>query len=366
MVKLQIQNHNEEVLKMNKSYLYGRSFKKLLVMFTILLLICFVFCISIYAQSAGQIEIKKRIQIINPRPLFSLRLRLEKGDRASYLPGERIALSFESTKDAYVTIYQYDSGGRVKVIFPNQLSPHNFVRGGRLYQVENTISLDSGFGTGYIQGFATARPLLMVDRLQVIRDKDFPIISFNFVDFTNNLRNSLSKITPENWISGNILEYQVIQPYYASERVGRVMAISFPQGAEVYLDNQYQGASPKRIEDVQTGQHLIEFVLPGYEIWSKTIIVTSNSTAQIEAHLVPVEYYGDISLTCDQADGMVFIDGMEFGRTTLRGPFTISDIKEGYHELTVIKQGYRTWTQIVKVLGGEVLPVSIYLSKSNF
>jgi len=351
---------------MNTSLFYRKSIKRLLIIFSIFFLVYFAFGISVYAQSTGQTEIKKNIQIINPRPVFSLRLRLEKGDRANYIPGERIALSFESTKDAYVTIYQYDSEGRVKIIFPNQSNPHNFVRGGHLYQVEGMIALDSGLVPGYIQGFATARPLLMRDRYPDIQAKDYPIISFSLRDFTINLNGLLNQLTPENWVSSNILEYQVVRPYYVSEKVGRVMAISIPRGAEVYLDHEYQGVSPKRIEDIRTGQHLLEFVMPGYEIWGKTITVSSNRTTQMEANLVPVEYYGKISLTCDQPNATIFIDGREYTRTALKGTVTISDIKEGYHELTVIKEGYRTWTQIVKVLGGEALPVYVYLSKSTF
>jgi hypothetical protein len=358
---------------MNTSHFYRKSIKRLLFILPIFVLICFAFCISSYAQSIGQTEFKKNIQLINPHPVFSLRLRLEKGDSASYVPGERIALSFESNKDAYVTIYQYDSEGRVKIIFPNQSNIHDFVRGEHLYQVEGMIPLDSGFGPGYIQGFATTRPLLMVrdrDRYPDILAKEFPVISFKFGDFTISLRNLLNQQTPENWVSSDILEYQVVRPHYVSERVGRVMAISFPRGAEVYLDNEYQGISPKRIEDIQTGQHLLEFVMPGYEIWSKTITVSSNRTTQMEANLVPVESYGEISIICDQPNALVFIDGIEYGKTNApKGTFIISDIKEGYHELTVMKPGsqeYRTWTQTVKVLGGETLPIYVSLSKSNF
>ncbi|MDP2945578.1 MAG: PEGA domain-containing protein [Atribacterota bacterium] len=357
---------------MNKSYFNRKLMNRWLFILPILLLVCFAFGISVYAQSAGQTEFKKNIQLINPHPVFSLRLRLEKGDSASYVPGERIALSFESNKDAYVTIYQYDSEGRVRIIFPNQSNIHDFVRGERLYQVEGMIPLDSGFGPGYIQGFATTRPFLMMrdrERYPDILAKEFPVISFKFGDFTINLSNLFSQQPPENWVSSNILEYQVVRPHYVSEKVGRVMAISFPQGAEVYLDHGYQGISPKRIEDIQTGQHLLEFVMPGYEIWSKTITVSRNRTTQMEANLVPVESYGEISIICDQPNALVFVDGIEYGKTALKGTFTISDIKEGYHELTVMKPGsqnYRTWTQIVKVLGGETLPIYVSLSKSNY
>lgn len=320
---------------MNKSYFNRKLMNRWLLILPILLLVCFSFSISVYAQSAGQTEFKKNIQLINPRPVFSLRMRLEKGDSASYVPGERMVLSFESTKDAYVTIYQYDSEGRVKIIFPNQSNPHNFARGEHLYQVEGMIlPLDSGFGPGYIQGFATTRPLLMVrdNRYPDILAQEFPVISFKLGDFTISLRNLFSQQHPENWVSSNILEYQVVRPHYVSERVGRVMAISFPRGAEVYLDHGYQGISPKRIEDIQTGQHLLEFVMPGYEIWSKTITVSSNNTTQVEAHLVPgEEVYGEISLTCDMPNASVFVDGIEIGKTTApKGTFIISNIEEEY------------------------------------
>jgi len=357
---------------MNISYFNRKSIKRTLFILSIFLLVCFAFSISVYAQSIGPIEFKKNIQLINPRPVFSFSLRLEKGDSPSYVPGERMDLSFKSTKDAYVTIYQYDSEGRVIIIFPNQSNPHNFVRGEHLYQVEDVIlPLDSAFGPGYIQGFATTRPLLMVrdNRYPDILAKEFPVISFKLGDFSINLRGLLSQQPPESWVSSDILEYQVVRPHYVSERVGRVMAISFPRGAEVYLDHEYQGISPKRIEDIQTGQHLLEFVMPGYEIWSKTITVSRNRTTQAEANLVQVEYYGEISLTCEQPNALVFVDGIEYGKTPPKGTLVIRDIKEGYHELTVMKPGsqnYRTWTQTVKVLGGETLPIYVSLSKSNY
>ncbi|HZK40134.1 MAG TPA: PEGA domain-containing protein [Atribacterota bacterium] len=356
---------------MNKSYFYRRSIKQWVFIFFVLLIVYCSFSISVFAQSIGHIELLKSIQLINPHPVFSLNLRLEKGESASYVPGERMVLSFESTKDAYVTIYQYDSEGRVIIIFPNQSNPHNFVRGEHLYQVSDLIlPLESGFGPGYIQAFATTRPLLMLrdNRYPDLMVKEFPIISFKLGDFTINLRSIFNQQPPQNWVSSNTLEYQIVRPHYVSEKVGRVVAISTPKGAEVYLDNEYQGISPKRVEDVRTGQHLLEFIMPGYETWDKTITISSNKTTQMEANLVPVDSYGEISLTCDQPNALVFVDGIEYGKTAKKGTFIISNIKEGYHELTVMKPGsqeYRTWTQTVRVLGGETLPIYVFLTKSN-
>ena len=233
---------------MKTSHFYRKLIKRLLIILPIFLLVCFTFGLSVYAQSTGPTEINKSIQLINPRPVFSLKLQLDKGDSASYVPGERMTLSFKSSKDAYVTIYQYDPEGRVKIIFPNQSNSHDFVRAEHLYQVEGLIlPLDSGFGPGYIQAFATIRPLLMVrdNRYPDILAQEFPVISFSLGDFTINLRNLLHQQPPESWVSSNILEYQVVQPRYVSEKVGSVMAISFPQGAEVYLCLLYTSPSPR-------------------------------------------------------------------------------------------------------------------------
>jgi hypothetical protein len=351
---------------MNANHLKNNFLKRLIIVIPIVLLLCFILCITAFTQTTGQAETKKSIEIINPRPVFSLRLNTVKGDRANYTPGERMSLSFQSSKDAYVTIYQYDYEGRVRVIFPNQSNPLNFVRGGRMYQVENIIPPDSQFGPGYIQGFATTRPLLMRDRYPEVFTKEQPVISFNLGDFTVNIRGLLNQLSTADWVSSNIIDYQVVRPHYASQNVGRVMAISFPSGAEVYLNNQYYGTTPKRIEDIRTGQHTLEFVMPGYEPWIKTITVSVNRTTQIEANLVPIEAYGRITVTSNQASAIVYIDGREHGKTALRGSFTISNIREGYHELTVIKEGCYTWTQTIRVFGGETLPVYASLFPLDF
>ena len=85
-----------------------------------------------FAQSPSPEEIEKvkSIQIINPRPAFSLRLWLDNERGATYAPGEKIKISFQASQDSFITLYNYDTEGRVKIIFPNQYSPHNFVRAG--------------------------------------------------------------------------------------------------------------------------------------------------------------------------------------------------------------------------------------------
>jgi len=71
-----------------------------------------------FAQSPEEIEKMKSIQIINPQPAFSLRLWLDKERGTTYAPGERIKIFFQASRDSFVTLYNYDTEGRVKILLP--------------------------------------------------------------------------------------------------------------------------------------------------------------------------------------------------------------------------------------------------------
>ncbi|MEN6443661.1 MAG: PEGA domain-containing protein [Methanoregula sp.] len=67
---------------------------------------------------------------------------------------------------------------------------------------------------------------------------------------------------------------------------GTLYLTSSPQGAEVYLDNQYQGSTPVTIPNVEPGNHTLEYRSSGYMSWSAMITVTPG-TSQIFAALAP-------------------------------------------------------------------------------
>ncbi|HUT39192.1 MAG TPA: PEGA domain-containing protein [Methanoregula sp.] len=67
---------------------------------------------------------------------------------------------------------------------------------------------------------------------------------------------------------------------------GTIQLSSSPSGAEVYLDNQYQGSTPGTITNVEQGNHTLEFRYPGYQSWSAGISVPSG-TSHFFAALAP-------------------------------------------------------------------------------
>jgi len=316
-----------------------------------------------FAQSPSpeEVEKMKSIQIINPHPPFSLRLWLDKERGATYVPGEKIKISFQASRDSFVTLYNYDTEGRVKIIFPNRYSPHNFVRAGQINSVEGLIDTHTRPGMEHIQGFATTRPILIGDKEKNLISKEFmPEISKNYRTFTNIIKGIIISMPSTAWTSSNILSYMVrsiTSPTY----YGRIIATSHPQGAKVYLDNVYKGVTPLNLERISAGQHQIKLAMAGYQDWSSYVSVSPSRTATVSADLVPFPAYGSISISCNQSSAKIFLDGTYIKRTYSTKSVLLEDIEKGYHELLITKTGYKDWSKKVYVSSSKTMKVVVNL-----
>jgi len=314
-----------------------------------------------FAQSPEEIEKMKSIQIINPQPAFSLRLWLDKERGTTYAPGERIKIFFQASRDSFVTLYNYDTEGRVKIIFPNRYSPHNFVRAGEVNSVEGLIDPHTRPGIEYIQGFATTRPILIGDKEKNLISKEFmPEISKNYRTFTNTIKGIIISMPPTAWTSSNILSYTV-RPITPPTYYGRIVATSYPQGAKVYLDNVYKGVTPLNLDRVTAGQHQIKLVKTGYQDWSSYVSVSPSRTTTVSADLVPFPAYGSISVYCNQRNARIYLDGSYQKRTSANKSVEIKKVRGGYHELLITKDGYQDWIRTIMVTANQTYMVSAYL-----
>jgi hypothetical protein len=64
----------------------------------------------------------------------------------------------------------------------------------------------------------------------------------------------------------------------SSQEKGTLQLTSSPSGAQMYLDNQYQGSTPNTITNVEPGNHTLEFRYPGYQSWSTPILVSPGTS----------------------------------------------------------------------------------------
>ena len=349
---------------MLKGMFFLKKRKILTCIFTTLILSLCLTVIGVnFAQSPEEIEKMKSIQIINPQPVFSLRLWLDKERGATYAPGERIKISFQASRDSFVTLYNYDTEGRVKIVFPNQYMRNNFVRAGEVKSIEGVINPRTRPGIEYVQGFATTRPILLSDREKDLISKEFmPEISKDFKNFTKTIKGIIISLPPTSWVSSNLLTYMV-RPITPPTYYGRIIATSHPQGAKVYLDNTYKGITPLNLDRVTAGQHWVKLVMAGYQDWSRYVLVSPSRTTTVSADLIPLPAYGSISISCNQSNAKIFLDGTYKKRTSLTKPVVLKGVKEGFHELTVIKDGFRTWVEDVWVYTGETVSIYVTMTK---
>ncbi|MBE9542017.1 MAG: PEGA domain-containing protein, partial [Proteobacteria bacterium] len=277
-------------------------------------------------------------------PPFSLRLWLDKERGATYAPGEKIKISIQASRDSFVTLYNYDTEGRVKVIFPNRYSPDNFVRAGQIHSVEGLIDQHTRPGIEYVQGFAATRPIFIGDKEKNLISKEFmPEISKDFKKFTITIKSIVVSLPPTAWTSSNILSYMV-RPITPPIFYGRIIATSHPQGAKVYLDNVYKGVTPLNLDRVTAGQYRIKLVMAGYQDWSSNVSVSPSRTTTVSADLVPLPVYGSISISCNQSSARIFLDGTYIKRTYSTRSVLLEDVEKGYHELLITKTGYKDWS----------------------
>ena len=325
-----------------------------------------------FAQSPSpeEVEKMKSIQIINPHPPFSLRLWLDKERGATYAPGEKIKISFQASRDSFVTLYNYDTEGRVKIIFPNQYSPDNFVRAGQIHSVEGLIDPHTRPGIEYVQGFATTRPIFIGDKEKNLISKEFmPEISKDFKNFTITIKGIIVSLPPTVWTSSNLLSYTVrpTAPPTPPTYYGRIIATSHPQGAKVYLDNVYKGVTPLNLDRVTTGQHRVKLVMAGYQDWSSYVSVSPSRTTTVSADLIPLPVYGSISVYCNQGNARIYLDGNYQKRTYANKSVELKNVEQGYHELMITKDGYQKWVSTILVTANQTHMVSAYLvSEINY
>jgi len=284
------------------------------VLVALTLLLCFVIIGVGYCQSPSPQEAAKMksIQIINPRPPFSLKLWLDQEGRATYQAGERIVILFQASQDSFVRIYGYDSEGRVKIIFPNQYSPHDFVRAGETKSIEGIIDADTRPGLEYVQGFATTRSITFSPREEDLISKQFmPEISPDYNKYTQTIRGIIASIPPTAWTSSNLLSYMVRPIPPPPTNYGRIIVHSKPNKVKVYLDNNYQGTTPLNLDRINPGQHRISFVMDGYRDQIENVSVSPSRTTTVSANLVPIPEYGkgSISVYCNQDRANIYLDG---------------------------------------------------------
>ncbi len=118
-----------------------------------------------YAQKRPRTDATESTRKIVPQPRERINVELwfDKYCGASYDQREKIIISFRTTTDGYVTIYDIDTRGNVSILFPNKHYPDNFVRGNQVYTMPNPsydydLIVEGPEGIEYVDAVASSDP----------------------------------------------------------------------------------------------------------------------------------------------------------------------------------------------------------------
>jgi hypothetical protein len=80
----------------------------------------------------------------------------------------------------------------------------------------------------------------------------------------------------------------------------------------------------------------------------------------VSAYLVPeINYNGSIAVYCNVSGAKIFVNGIYKAVTSSSQPKILEELKEKEYEITLIKDGYRTWVEDTWVYAGKT--TSLYV-----
>jgi len=96
-------------------------------------------------------------------PLIDARVWFDRGSNEALDPGQRVRVYYRTSEDAYVAVFQIDTDGFTRLVFPESPRQNHYVRGGRDYRLLFPRSpywqVDDAPGVGYYFIVASAAPL---------------------------------------------------------------------------------------------------------------------------------------------------------------------------------------------------------------
>jgi hypothetical protein len=194
-----------------------------------------------------------------------------------------------------------------------------------------------------------------------------------------------SETTP--WVFTNVLpgyhtveiDYPGYQPYITSVYVdmgsspeidaslvplktyGSMFIDSTPQGADVYVDGNYEGTSPVTVAGIAEGPHQVELHLAGYDVLTRTVSVVAGQGSTMNLAMAPYSsssQYGSIDISSDVPGALVYLDGTYKGSTMSGNTFSIISVTPGSHTLLLHVPGYTDFTRSVQVSSGQIATVN--------
>lgn len=120
----------------------------------------------------------------------------------------------------------------------------------------------------------------------------------------------------------------------ATPALGALTITSYPDGAQVQLDNAVMGIAPQNIDSISPGVHNVTVSKAGYAPETRSVTVAARNRANLLVRLTPLR--GTLTITGSPLGATIFMDGRNTGKVT-PSDFVLDP---GQHRLTLHKSGY--------------------------
>ena len=151
---------------------------------------------------------------------------------------------------------------------------------------------------------------------------------------------------------------------------GTIIVMSFPEGAAVYLNEQYLGVAPITRQNITPGKYDVRVSMAGYNNNTVPIELWDGSTREIGFNLDPASSstpvpvgFGSIAVDSSPGGASVMLDGNNVGITPSgNAALILNTIPTGSHTVTVELTGYPPYSSTVTVLKNQVVRVEADLA----
>jgi hypothetical protein len=144
----------------------------------------------------------------------------------------------------------------------------------------------------------------------------------------------------------------------AAQAAGGSLQISASPQANIYLDGERGGMTPRNLDRVPLGSHTIRVTRPGYAEQEQTVVLTAEEpsarlafTLRRGSAAAPTAPRSVLTVLIESTPpgARIRIDGRDLGPT----PLMVRQLRPGTHALDVRMPGYRPWSQRLTVAAGD-------------
>ncbi len=132
------------------------------------------------------------------------------------------------------------------------------------------------------------------------------------------------------------------------------VTINTLKGATILIDNERKGTS-SITDDLMEGYYDVEVRLSHHKNATRQIQVVAGQPQTITINPVPI--YGSLDIVSSPRSANITIDGKSYGQT----PYTVEQLLEGEHMVTLSLEGYAKETRSVTISEGQTASVSAML-----